>query len=95
MYSTTHQFGQRVVDEPVTLQRRFSGEVLRDDQQAVVSALARAGVPGMLRGIVVDFEPQRGKESESFPQQRFDVAHAGKAFLNGLIVTSAYTPAAT
>ncbi len=95
MYSTTHQFGQRVVDEPVALQRRFSGEVRRDDQQTVVAARARAGVPGMRCGIIVDFKPQRGKESESFPQQRFDVAHAGKAFLNGLIVTSAYTPAAT
>ena len=89
MYSTTHQFAQRVVDEPVTLQRRFSGEVRRNDQQAVVPALARAGVPGMLRGIVDQFELEWGKECESFPQQRFDCAHAGKAFLNGLIETSA------
>ncbi len=89
MYSTTHQIAQRVVDDSVPLQRRFAGKLARDDQQAVVPALACTGVAGMLCGIVDKFQLQRGQKGESFPQQRFDAAHAGKAFLNGLIVTSA------
>lgn len=89
MYSTTHQFAQSVVDQPVALQRGFSGKLVRDDQQAVVPASARAGVAGVLGGIVDEFQMKRRKEGEPFPHQRFDVAHAGKAFLNGLIVTLA------
>ena len=53
------------------------------------AAAARSGVARMLRGIVDDFQPKRCEESELFPQQRFDVAHAGKAFLNGLMATLA------
>ena len=89
MYSTTHQIAQRVVDDSVSLQRRFAGKLARDDQQAVVPALARTGVAGMLGGIVDKIQLQWGQEGESFPQQRFDLCHAGNAFLNGLIVTSA------
>lgn len=89
MYSTTHQFAQGVVDHPVTLQRRFSGKLPRDDQQAVVPAFARTGVASMLCGIVDKFQSLGGQKGESFPQQRFNLCHAGKAFLNGLIVTSA------
>ena len=89
MYSTTHQFAQSVVDEPVALQRGFSGELLRNDQQAVMPTFTRAGVARVLRGIVGYLQAQRGEESESFTQQRFDVIHAGKTFLNGLMVTFA------
>ena len=90
MYSTTHQFAQSVVDEPVTLQCRFAGEMFRNDQQFVMpAAAARAGVSGMLRRIVDDFQAERGEEGEPFLQQCLDVAHAGKAFLNGLTVTLA------
>jgi len=89
MYSTTHQFAQSVVDQPVALQRRFSGELRGDDQQAVVPTPARAGVAGVLGGIVGEFQAERRKEGKLFPHQRFDIAHAGKAFLNGLIVTLA------
>jgi hypothetical protein len=49
----------------------------------------------MQGGIVDDFKAKRFEESEPFAQQRFDVAQDGKTFLNGLMVTRAYTPAAT
>ena len=58
-------------------------------------ALARAGMTGMQGGIVDDFKAKRFEEGEPFAQQRFDVAQDGKTFLNGLMVTRAYTPEAT
>ena len=60
-----------------------------------MAAFARAGVSGMLGRIVDDFKAKRFEEGEPFAQQRFDVAQDGKTFLNGLMVTRAYTPAAT
>lgn len=89
MYSTTHQFAQCVVDQSVPLQRGFSGELRRNNHQAIVSAPAGAGVAGMLLGFVDKFQSQRGKECQSFVQQGFDFCHAGNAFLNGLMVTVA------
>lgn len=91
MYSTTHQIAQRVVDDPVPLHRGFPGKMRRDDEQSIMPAAARAGVSRVLRGIIFKLKPYRGKKSQLFPDQRFDVygAHAGNTFLNGLIVTLA------
>ena len=56
MYSTTHQFSQRAVNNPVTLKSRVSDKPLGDDQQAVVSSLAGTGVSGVQSGIVGQFK---------------------------------------
>ncbi len=60
-----------------------------------MTSFPRASVAGMQGGIVDDFEAKRFEEGEPFAQQCFNVAQDGKTFLNGLMVTRAYTPAAT
>ena len=92
--------------EAVTSQPRLSGKGFGDDQQAVVPAAAPgAGVTGVPGRIVDQLEAGRRQCRKALADQPDDirrvtndgcrVAHAGRTFLNGLTVTSAYTPAAT
>ena len=66
MDSTTHQFAEGVMDEPVACQRRFSAKTFGDDEQAVVAATACTGVAGVLGRVVNQFQVKRLKLVESF-----------------------------
>jgi len=96
---TTHQFAKGVVDESVPGQRRLAGERCRDDKQSVVTATAAgAGMTGMQRRVVNQFQAQRLQSGQPFAQNGFEIAgrvlrrdlvHAGNAFLKGLTLTLA------
>ena len=100
---TTHQFAKGGVDEPVSGQRRLSGELRRDNEQSVVTAAAPcACMTGVLRRVVNQFHARWPESGQPVAQIRFEIgfeiagrflrwglAHAGKAFLKGLTLTLA------
>ena len=97
---TLHQIAKGFVHQSMAGDGRSSGELGRDDQQAIVSATTLgARVPGVLGRVVNELELYGIESGQTFAQQVFDcrdsLIHAGSTFLNGLTLTAAYTPAAT
>ena len=99
MNFTAHQVAQRIMDQAVAGEGRFSRKGGRYDVQTVMSAAASgAFVPGM-PGRIVDQPDFAGRQGgQPFAQVRFKIAgraglrqsvHAGRTFLNGLTLTPA------
>lgn len=86
---------RQVADEAkylaVSGNRTESAEGRRDNDEAIMAALAGTGVAGMEVRVIGELQMQRRERCEAFAQQTFDVAgsshQAGNTFLNGLIVT--------
>lgn len=99
MNPAAQQVAKRGMNQAVTAQPCLPGKSLRHDQQAVMSAtVAGAGVTGVFRRIVDQFETDRRQGGESLADDcakvdRFGagrrVTHAGNTFLNGLTLTVA------
>lgn len=56
------QRGQGLVDEAVTFQQALSTKAFRGDDDAVVSAVSRLGMAGMLGG-VIGYDEVRGRKA--------------------------------
>ena len=93
------QVAESGMNQAVATQPCLPGKNLRDDQQAVMpAAAADAGVTGVFRRIVDQFETNRRQGGESLANDcakvgRFGagrgITHAGSTFLNGLTLTVA------
>ena len=92
-----HQIAERLVHQAVAGQRGFAGKACGDDVQALMAAAAGAGVAGMLRGVIDQFDTFCIQRGEPGADERFDLgerqgagaAHAGKTLRKGLTVTRA------
>lgn len=100
------EIAKRLIDGTMARQVRLTGESGRHDQQAIMpTAAACASVTGVPRRVVDQLEASRRQGRQAPANDRFEtallitrgewLAHAGKAFLNGLTDTLSYTPAAT
>ena len=96
MNATAHQVADRSMDQAVTLDGILPGEGGSDYGDFVMAALLGAGMTGVQVRFVLDGERLRVQYGQTLAQQGGGFgAHAGSAFLNGLMVTFSYTPAAT
>ena len=71
-------FGQGGVDQTLALQAPESGERLADDGDVEVrfTGHARARMPGVTRGIVVDVQPRRFQSRDEFGAEALsDLTH--------------------
>ena len=97
MNAAVHQVSRGVEDHPVPGDGAFPGKSGGDDVEMIVAtATTGTGVAGMPVRIVTDAQRFGLQDGQPFLKQGDGVsAHAGSTFLNGLIVTFSYTPAAT
>ena len=93
MNSRAHQIAQQGEYLPMAGDRAFSDKRGRNQYQAVVSALARTGVAGVQRAVVVNLE---GMNVEFFGQDFPDTGNGfgahGRVFLKGRTVVRTKTP---
>ena len=85
----SHQVTGGSIDQAMPGEGVFPREGLGNDVQAVMpTAVACPGMAGMQVRLVDDLNGQRGERTQMLAQQGNGVlAHAGNAFLKGLMVT--------
>ena len=77
-----HQIAESVIDQPVARDARFAGEGIGDDSDGVVAATAGgAGVAGMCRAIVSDFDTGRLELRQPCADLRLNAHAIGKSYL--------------
>ena len=98
MNTAAHQIAECFVNHAVADQAFLAGKIRRDDQQPIVTAATLGALmTSVPRRIVDQFQANRRQDGESLADDRLAVggktgalriAHAGRAFLNGLTVTA-------
>ena len=88
---------QRVVDQPVALDRALALEGVGNDFDNKVTAAAGAGVRRVRGALVDDIQRRRGQRlGEAVADQGDTIGfHQGSTFLKGFTTTWLYTPALT
>lgn len=96
MHWSAHQFAGCIINQAMAGNGVFAGKDVGDDVDMIVpAATPGAGMAGVQVRVVADGELSRIQCGKPLLQGVDGIlAHAGKAFLNGLIVTFSYTPAA-
>ncbi len=76
-----------LINDTVPHYRRFAGKMRADDGHRKMAAAAVAGVSGMQRGVVLQFEQHRFQDGQALTNFVGERAQAGSVLRKGLTLT--------
>ncbi len=88
MNFAAHQVAHRIIDDAMPANRIFAGEGSGNYMNFVMAAVASTGMSSVQMGFILDGQGDRIENGQSLAEQFDSVGtHAGRTFLNGLMVT--------